>query len=465
MKFGGTSVGSPQAHSQAADIVLREAQGWTRLAVVVSAMSGVTDALVRGARTAVCGDEAGYRAVITELRTSHEAAIEALLDAGDARVRVLWTLDQYLEELRSFYRSVHVLHEVTPRAMDAICSFGERVNARILAALLRQRGLRSKAVDATQWLVTDATFQKAAPLMTPTRERAAQVLMSLMAQDVVPITTGFIGATEDGVTTTLGRGGSDYSAAILAAALDADALWVWSDVDGVLSADPRVVADARTIPVLSSAEVSELAYYGAKVLHPQTIRPVMEQGIPLVVKNTFNPQGPATQIVHEAEKTPGTVKGVTAIEGVSMITVAGHGMVGVPGIAARTFSAVASTGASVFMISQASSEQAICFVISADAVQPVVKALETALASELGRHDVERIWSIDEVVVVTAVGAGMRRTPGVAARLFGALGDVNALAIAQGSSECSISLVVAAEDAGEAVRRIHEEVIVNGARD
>jgi aspartate kinase len=428
-------------------------------------MSSVTDALVRGARTAVRGDEAGYRAVIAELRTLHEETIEALLDPGDERVRVLWALDQHLEELRSFYRSVHVLHEVTPRALDAICSFGERINARILAALLRQRGLRSKAVDATQWLVTDATFQKAAPLMTPTRARTAQVLTPLLAQGIVPITTGFIGATEAGVTTTLGRGGSDYSAAILAAALDADALWVWSDVDGVLSADPRVVASARTIPVLSSAEVSELAYYGAKVLHPQTIRPVMEQGIPLWVKNTFNAEGPATQIVHEAEKTPGTVKGVTAIEGVSMITVAGRGMVGVPGIAARTFSAVAGAGASVFMISQASSEQAICFVISADAVQPVVEALEAALASELGRHDVERIWSIDEVVVVTAVGAGMRRTPGVAARLFGALGDVNALAIAQGSSECSISLVVAAEDAGEAVRRIHEEVIVNGTRD
>jgi aspartate kinase len=210
--------------------------------------------------------------------------------------------------------------------------------------------------------------------------------------------------------------------------------------------------------------VGELAYFGAKVLHPRTIRPVVERDIPLWVKNTFNPTYPGTRIVRQSENTLGTVKAVTAIKGLSMVAVEGRGMMGVPGIAARTFAAVASQGASVLMISQASSEQSICFVIPTEAVEPVIHAVERELALELARRDVDRIWSLDDVVIVTAVGAGMRGTPGVAARIFGALGqgDINVIAIAQGSSECSVSLVVAADAAAAAVRQIHKEVILNG---
>jgi aspartate kinase len=273
--------------------------------------------------------------------------------------------------------------------------------------------------------------------------------------------TGFIGATEDGVTTTLGRGGSDYSAAILGVCLGADEVWTWTDVDGVMSADPHLVPDARVIPTLSYSEVGELAYFGAKVLHPRTIRPVVEHGIPLWVKNTFNPTCPGTRIVRAPETAPGTVKAVTAIEGLSMVTVEGRGMMGVPGIAARTFAAVASRGASVLMISQASSEQSISFVIPTAAAAPVIDAIEDEMALELARRDVDRVWSLDDVVIVTAVGAGMRGTPGVAHRIFGALAEksINVIAVAQGSSECSISLVVAAADAVEAVQQIHQKVI------
>jgi aspartate kinase len=222
------------------------------------------------------------------------------------------------------------------------------------------------------------------------------------------------------------------------------------------------VPDAQIIPVLSYNEISELAYFGAKVLHPRTIRPVVERDIPLWVKNTFNPACPGTRIVRDAANTPGTVKAVTAIQGLSMVTVEGRGMMGVPGIAARTFSAVASQGASVLMISQASSEQSICFIIPTDTVAAVVHAIETEMALELARRDVDRVWSLDDVVIVTAVGAGIRSTPGVAARIFGALGrgGINVTAIAQGSSDCSISLVVCADSAMEAVRQIHREVIV-----
>ena len=312
--------------------------------------------------------------------------------------------------------------------------------------------------------MTDETFQNAVPLMEASRERVVARLSPVLEEGVVPIVTGFIGASEGGVTTTLGRGGSDYSAAILGDCLDADEVWIWTDVDGVMTSDPRIVPEAQVIPMLSYGEVSELAYFGAKVLHPRTIRPVVERGIPLWVKNTFNPAFPGTRIVKEAQSTPVTVKAVTAIEGLSLVTVEGRGMMGVPGIAARTFAAVASQGASVLMISQSSSEQSICFVIPTEAVPPVVRAIEAEMALELARRDIDRVWSMDDVVIVTAVGTGMRGTPGVAARIFGALGlgGINVIAIAQGSSDCSVSLVVAAGDCAAAVQQIHREVILNG---
>ena len=464
MKFGGTSLGSAEAISQAADIVLEHSQDWDRLVVVVSAASGVTDSLTQAALAACSGDEQTYEAVVSDLRLRHYGVVDTLLTSNGARSPLLAMVDRYLEEFAAFCRSIHVLGEATPRAMDAIASVGERINARIMAALLRQRGARSEAVDATELIVTDATFQKAIPLMEPTRAHVTARLVPMLAEGVIPIVTGFVGATPDGVTTTLGRGGSDFSAAILGDCLDSDEVWVWTDVDGVMTADPRLVPQAQVIPVLSYSEVGELAYFGAKVLHPRTIRPVIERGIPLWVKNTFNPTCPGTRIVREAENTPGTVKAVTAIEGLSMVTIEGRGMMGVPGIAARTFAAVASQGASVLMISQASSEQSICFLIPTDTVQPVVQAIEEEMALELKRRDIDRVWSLDDVVIVTVVGAGMRGTPGVAARTFGALGqaNINVVAIAQGSSECSISLTVVADDAANAVQQIHSEVILNG---
>ena len=312
MKFGGTSVGSVEAINQAAGIVLEQAQKWDRLAVVVSAMSGVTDALTRGALTAASSDDRTFRGVVADLRVRHYRAVDELLDPNGERAPLLAVVDAYLDEFDAFCRSVHVLGEVTPRAMDAITSLGERINARILAALLRQRGARSEAVDATELIVTDDTFQDAAPLMEATRAQTSARLAPLLDEGVIPVITGFIGATQDGVTTTLGRGGSDYSAAILGDCLDADEVWTWTDVDGVMTADPRLVPEARVIPTLSYGEVGELAYFGAKVLHPRTIRPVVERGIPLWVKNTFNPACPGTCVVREPENTPGAVKAVTS---------------------------------------------------------------------------------------------------------------------------------------------------------
>jgi len=462
LKFGGTSVGSSKAHRCAAEIVLTQSQEWEGVVVVVSAMGGVTDALIEGARSAAGGDEHTYGKIDTALRARHHRVICELLEKGEERDRLLTAIEQHLDDYASFCGSVHVLGEVTPRAMDAITSLGERINSRILAAYLRDRGLASEAVDATNLIVTDDKFQNAAPLMSRTKIRVEKKLLPRLRKGQVPVITGFIAATEQGIITTLGRGGSDYSASVLGVCLNADEVWIWTDVDGVMSSDPKLVPEARTLPLLSYNEVSELAYFGAKVVHPRTIRPVVEHAIPLWVKNTFNPGHPGTRIDVDPQVSPNTVKAVTAIEGLSMITVEGRGMMGVPGIAARTFSAVARQGASVLMITQASSEQSISFLIPTENARHVLGALEEEMTLELDRKDIDRIWSRDEVVIVTAVGAGLRGTPGVGARIFGALSQarINVIAVAQGSSECSISLVLSEKDVSRAVRSIHQEVVL-----
>jgi aspartate kinase len=464
MKFGGTSVGNAEAHAQAAEIVLGQAKRWDRLAVVVSAMSGVTDALTEGALTAASGDDRTYRTIVADLRVKHYRAVDALLELDGEHTDLLTTVDKYLGEFATFCHSIYVLGEVTDRAMDAITSLGERINARILAALLRQRGAESEAVDATELVVTDDKFQNAVPLMDKTRAQVAERLSPLLKSSTIPIVTGFIGASEEGITTTLGRGGSDYSAAILGDCLDADEVWIWTDVDGVMTTDPRIVPEAQVLPVLSYNEVSEMAYFGAKVVHPRTIRPVIEGDIPLWVKNTFNPSHPGTRICRDGADAPSTIKAVTAIDGLSMINVEGRGMMGVPGIAARTFAAVASQGASVLMITQASSEQSISFLIPTETARDVIAAIEDEMALELARKDIDRVWAMDDVVIVTAVGSGLRSTPGVGARIFGGLAEaeINVIAVAQGSSECSLSLVVYADDAAGAIRKIHDQVVLEG---
>lgn len=463
MKFGGTSVGSADAIRQAAAIVKEYAPNWERLTVVVSAMRGITDALIQSAQAAARGDQSAYQALIADLQVRHYEAIMELIPSGEERKSLLEIVNQHLNELSAYCNSIHVLGEVTPRGLDTITSLGERLNARVVSAALRQIGLKSQPVNATELIITDANFQNAAPDMEATRSRTRSKLMPLFDAGSVPVVTGFISATPDGVITTLGRGGSDYTAAILGTCLDADEVWTWTDVDGVMTADPRVVPDARVIPELSFSEVSELAYFGAKVLHPKTIRPIIEQDIPLWVKNTFNPSYPGTRITAAPQSDSGQVTAISTIPNLSMVTVEGRGMLGVPGIAARTFSAVARTGASVLMISQASSEQSISFVIPTANATNVIASLEAEMSLELARRDIDRIWSKDDVTILTVVGAAIRNTPGVAARIFGALGktDINVIAIAQGSSEYSISLVLADTDAQNAMRYIHAEMLAD----
>jgi len=465
MKFGGTSVGSAQAMRETADLILNAREEWGQVVVVASAMGSkpvkVTDLLLRGAHTALSGDDTTYQDVARLLRQVHFEAIDGLLAPEGERQKVLAENEKFIDRYEALCQAVLALGELTPRALDTISGMGEQMSVRILAAYLRQIGHPAEAVDATELIVTDDNFQSATPLLTLTDARTQGRIRPLLAQGIIPIITGFIAANQAGITTTLGRGGSDFSAALMGQALHADEVWIWTDVDGVMTADPRLVKTARSIPTLSYREVSELAFFGAKVLHPKTMRPCVENNIPLRIKNTFNPGHAGTVIVPDTANGNGGVKAVTAIDNLSLITVEGKGMLGVPGIAARTFGAVAQAQVSVLLISQASSEQSICFATPDELVDKVIASLNAEFEEEIHRQDIDRIWAQRSVSIVTVVGAGMRGTPGIAGRVFTALGqqNLNIIAIAQGSSECSISLVVDGQDAAASVRHIHDLIV------
>ncbi|MCB0164125.1 MAG: aspartate kinase, partial [Anaerolineae bacterium] len=309
---------------------------------------------------------------------------------------------------------------------------------------------------------TDNCFGSAVPLVEATGVNTQAKLQPLLESGKIPVVTGYIGATENGIPTTLGRGGSDYSATILGRALDADEVWIWTDVNGVMTADPRVVPEAHPISHLSYAEISELSYFGAKVLHSQAIRPARRVNMPVRILNTFEPDHPGTLITAEYKNNGKTVKAVTAIKNMSLVTVSGPGMIGITGVAGRTFTAVARTATNVLMISQASSEQSICFVIPTSDVPRVVASLEAELIREIERRDLEQVKWEENTVILAVVGAGMKGQPGVSGRLFSALGQerINIIAIAQGSSEFNISLVVAQGEADQAVKAIHREFML-----
>ena len=458
MKFGGTSIGSPEAITNVVNIVADEVAAGNRVVVIVSAMSGVTDALINSVNEAAKGNKWSYLSGSQKLRDRHSEALHLLTDPGKDRDSVLAEIDRLLAQHVDLCHAVNTLGEATPRISDAVIAFGERMSSRIVAAALRQHGLNAKAFDASQFIVTNNNFGSAAPLWDVTEANIREKLLPLLDNGAVPVLTGFIGATKEGHWTTLGRGGSDYSGAIFAAYTDSDELVIWTDVDGVMTTDPRIDKRARVLPSISYTEVGELAFYGAKVLHPKTVQPILRRGIPMRVRNTFNPGYPGTLIEQTSEPTHTVIKAVTSVRSVSLVTVSGRGMIGVPGIAGRTFLATAQAGANILMISQSSSEQSFCFVVTDDRVEAAEQAIRAELGEEIERQDVEGVAILREVAVVTVVGSGMRGTPGVAGRVFTVLGEknVNVVAIAQGSSECSISFVIDEENLHKAVVALHD---------
>ncbi len=459
MKFGGTSVGSVEALKKVTEIVEKERRQGHALVVVVSAMSGVTDLLLTAARKAEAGDETAARQARAEINRKHAVVLDHFLGRTPQRAEVWEKIDALLNEFEALCHGIHVLGELTPRALDVIGGLGERISVPQVAAILRQAGLPSQGVEATELIVTDDRFGSAVPLMEETSRKTRALLHPILEAGVIPVVTGFIAATRDGIPTTLGRGGSDTSGTILGGALQAEEVWIWTDVNGVMTTDPRVVPEARSIAHLSYAEISELSFFGAKVLHSQAIRPARRYGIPVRILNTFEPSHLGTLITEETRECRKAVKAIAAIKNMSLITLEGAGMAGIPGVAGRTFTAVGRTDTNVLMISQASSEQSICFVVPTADVNKVVKALEAELSREIERRDLDQIEWENEVVVLAVVGAGMKGKPGISGRLFGALGQakINVIAIAQGSSEFNISLVIPRSEADTAVRAIHRE--------
>jgi len=456
MKFGGTSVGSAEAIRRVAEIV-EEAHREHEVLVVTSAMSGVTDELERAARLVPRWTEEDVKNFVGRIRRRHVETVNEVISSNLIRREVLGHVDSLLDELEKVLLGLSYVGEVTRRSADLVLSFGERLAAPILAGALRDRGLEAEHLEAGEaGVITDERFGEAEPILPACRRKAQRTLVPMLRSGKIPVVTGFIGETVDGEITTLGRGGSDYSAAILGAAVEADEIQIWTDVDGVMTANPRLVPDARTVPRLSYDEALELASFGAEVLHPKTVIPARAEGIPIRVKNTFNPDAEGTLITAETQPTDEVVKAVASSSDVGMVDVRGTTMIGRPGVAGRIFTKLGEAGINVIMISQSASESNISIIVSEEDVREAARIIEREF---VGERLVDRVKAYEDVSVVAVVGEGMRGTPGVASRVFSAVAreGVNVRTISQGASEVNISFVVSEEDEAKAVNAIHSE--------
>jgi aspartate kinase len=457
MKFGGTSVGSAERIRVAAEIAAVQNRE-RHVLVVVSAMSKVTDLLLDTLRHAEAGDQAGIKANLEKLTARHVETCRELLPP-DRQEAALGGIRGLLADFERIAGGIGMLGERPPRSVDEGVAIGEQLSALLMTAYLETQGVRARAVNAREIIVTDAVFGNATPLMEPTRERARRLLAPLIKDGTLPVVTGFNGATADGRPTTLGRGGSDFSASILASVLDASELWIWTDVDGIMSADPRLVPDAAVLEEVTYNEAAELAYNGAKVLHPRTLAPLAEKKIPVWSKNSFAPEKPGTRIVSRIE-VQGGARAVTSMANVALVSIEpADSALNVTQLIGRTMDALARTNAELLVLSSSSYRQNFCFLLRKEELAPALAALEAGLALELG-HGYLRPLEVDENVgLLAVVGEGMRGTPGLAGRIFTAISRerINIIAIAQGASELTIAIVVRRDGLEKAVQAVHAE--------
>lgn len=457
MKFGGTSVGDGSRIKNVARLVKKHHDGGNDVIVVVSAMTGVTDKLYEMAQVAsrTCSTSE-IEKHFGDLAKRHEAAINDAIDDAAIRREVSVEIDQRLSELKNALTGVCYLGELTNRSLAYIYSFGERMSVPILSGSLRSIGIKSMGFSGGEaGVITDSKYECASPLPI-TDLRIKEKMIPLLKEDYIPVVTGFVGANEKGVITVLGRGGSDYSASIIGAAIDADEIWVYTDVNGIMTTDPRIVPEARTLPVVTYLEAMEMSYFGAKVLHPKTIEPAVKKGIPVKVLNTFQPDHPGTVVVmKDCANNSCLVKAVTMIKNISLINISGAAMSGTPGIAGRIFTALGREEVNIIMISQASSEFNVSLAIDGFQAERALNALKQEFSEDL----VKDITCNNNVCVVAVVGEGMAGSPGVAGRVFTALGreGINIRMISQGSSEANISFVVNKDEAQRAVKILHQE--------
>jgi aspartate kinase len=444
MKFGGTSVGSAERIKALAGLV-RERQA-QKPVVVVSALSGVTDLLIKGAKLALARDPEAEKVVET-LQTRHREVIETLFPVGPVRDRLLAYIDGILAEMRGFHTGVYHLGELTARTMDAVSGMGERMSYEIVAAYCAAAGLPAQPVDARAVFLTDDTFGRAMPLMDETGARVRELVLPLVQKGQIPVMGGFIGSTRQGVATTLGRGGTDWSAAIVGALLPADEIQIWTDVDGIMTVDPRLVPDARILPEATFEEAAELAYFGAKVLHPATIKPAVERGIPVFVLNSMNPSAPGTRIAsRKGDDTPGEPRALAFKKGITVVLVSQPRMLMAHGFTAKVFEVFARHRTSVDLI--ATSEVSISLTVDNT---DTLAAVQADLA-ELGEVRV-----FQNQAIVSVVGRGFNRRAGLAGRIFESVRDVNINMISFGASDVNVSFVVDQADAERAVKSLHRE--------
>jgi len=455
MKFGGTSMGSAERIKIAASLTSEQGKK-TRVAIVVSAMSKVTDLLLDTLRHAESGDKATIEKNIASLRDRHkQTAAELLANPGPVQDGI----DVLVAEFERIAQGMLLLGDRPPRSVDEAIAIGERLTALMIAAYLTEQGAPAQAINAASVVVTDGVFGNATPIMDATRAKANALMQPLLEQGAIPVMTGFNGATVDGKPTTLGRGGSDFSASILAAALDASELWIWTDVDGIMTADPRLVKDAKVLDEVTYAEAAELAYNGAKVLHPRTLAPLVEKQIPVWSKNSFNLAAPGTKIVASLEEPPGA-RAVTSMANVALVSVEpASGAISGTRVMARALDALDIVDAEVLTLSSSSYRQSFCFLIRKDELPVVLKSLQDAFALEIEHGYVKRFEVDENVGLLAVVGEGMRGLAGLAGRVFTAVSreGISIIAIAQGSSELTINLVVSRDGLEKAVKAIHAE--------
>lgn len=453
-KFGGTSVGSPEALQKVISITGKQGKG---LCVVVSACSGITDHLYQLHNNSVKGQPSDASLLAVEER--HLDLVRGLTLSAQRREKIESIIRRSVDDLRKISQSLAILGEETPRTLSKTVSFGERLMALILTEALLEEGYEAVAVDSTKLIKLSRERDEYTPDERWSRMSTQAELVPHLKAGRIAVVPGFFGEGPDGEIMILGRGGSDYSATLLGSFLEAEEVALYKEVDGIMTADPRHVFEARVLPELHYREATELAYYGAKVLHPRAIIPLVPQKIPLVVKSTYFPEKPGTRITGELVESSFPVKALSYIDKQSLIAIEGKGMVGVPGIASKVFDAMAKNQISISFITQASSEASISFVVSGEQGAAAKKALEIAFRFEIDNHLIDEVKLKPHVALLAVVGLGMRGTPGIAARAFSCIArqNINIIAIAQGSSELNISILLEQTEAARALRTLHKE--------
>ncbi|MFQ3620756.1 MAG: aspartate kinase [Spirochaetales bacterium] len=460
LKFGGSSLADAEKIKQVVSIIQKKSSEG-KVCVVLSAMRGVTDGLIQAAKDAEKG-VIKYRQFVEQLEIRKLETVHSLFTPVHQQ-SISDSLQELSKELLDILHGIELVKECSKRSLDLIMSFGERMSCLLVSAYMRSLGMPAEYVDARQCILTDNRHGNAVVDFKRSYQHIKKEIGRIKG---IPIITGFIASTPEGVTTTLGRNGSDYTASLIAAGLGAEAVEIWKDVDGVLSADPDKVKEAFVLDELSYEEAMEMSYFGAEVIHPYTMIPAIEKNIPIWIKNTLNPNTKGTLIARNIKRHSHAISSIASIEQVALINVEGGGMLGIPGIASRVFSVLAEAGINIIMISQASSEHSICMVVREQEAAEAIAKLKEELRTEIEAKQIEDIQALRNLEIIAVIGENMRGTPGISGKLFSALGDkgINILAIAQGSSERNISFVIESKDAPLALTTIHRAFFGDSSR-